>query len=48
MRPNLVMLRRSEPMLKTLGRMYRYGYIWFDRVKTREAFLDMMRRSGQV
>lgn len=48
MRPNLVMLRRSEPMLKTLGRMYRYGYIWFDRVKTREAFLDVMRRSGQV
>lgn len=48
MRPNLVMLRRSEPIIKTLGRMYRYGYIWFDRVKTREAFLSMMQRAGQL
>lgn len=48
MRPNLVMLKRSEPMIKTLGRMYRYGYIYFDRVKSRESFLGLLKRTGQI
>lgn len=48
MRPNLIMLRRSEPMLKTMSRMYRAGFIFFDRVRTRERFLDMLTRAGQL
>lgn len=47
MRPNMVMLHRADAILKTLGRMYRYGYIWFETIKVRELFIDLMRRMGQ-
>lgn len=48
MRPNLVMLERTNPILKMLGRMYRYGYCFFDSRKTREQFLNILQLLGQV
>lgn len=48
MRPNMVMLERSSKLLKMLGRMYRYGYCFFDSVRTREQFLTMLQMLGQV
>lgn len=46
MRPNMIMLAKSSPVLKTLARMYRYGYCFFDSVKTRERFLMMLHLMG--
>lgn len=48
MRPNLIMLHRSEPIIKTLGRMYRYGYVFFDNPRTRELFLAVLQANGQL
>lgn len=48
MRPNMVMLTRASGTIKTLGRMFRFGYIYFQNVKTREMFLDLLKRNGQI
>lgn len=48
MRPNLIMIHRGEPMIKTLGRMFRYGYVFFDNPRTRELFIRVMQAFGQV
>lgn len=48
MRPNVVMLTRASGIIKTLGRMFRQGYIYMDKIKTREMFMDMLHRNGQL
>lgn len=46
MRPNLIMLETSSPLLKKILAMYRYGYVYFDDVQTREQFMKMMELCG--
>lgn len=48
MRPNLVMIDRASKLLQTLSRYYRYGYCFFDSVRTRERFLDMLQLVGKL
>lgn len=48
MRPNVIMLNRASGAIKTLGRAYRCSFLWFDSVKTRESFTNMLQLLGQV
>ena len=48
MRPNIIMLERSSKLLQMLSRMYRYGYCFFDSVRTREQFLNILQLLGKL
>ena len=48
MRPNLVMLKRADPTIKLLGRMFRYGYMSFESVRVRETFISAFSQLGQL
>lgn len=48
MRPNMIMVERAAPVLKTLARMYRYGYCFFNSERTRERVLTILQLMGAL
>ncbi len=46
MEPDLVMIERTDPILKGYGRMYRRGLMMFDSVQTRERFCEVLTMCG--
>ncbi len=46
MRPNMYMIERSEPMVKSLKRAIMFGYCYYSDIMTRETFTDNMRLLG--
>ena len=42
LKPNTILLERASPILKTLKRGIRQGYVLFDTVARRESFLKSM------
>lgn len=44
--PNLYMIEKSSPYLKSLERMWRYGQMWFENDGLRERFMDVLTLCG--
>lgn len=42
MRPNVVLLKRTEPMLRAWADLFRYGMLYFDTPMTKAAWLELM------
>ena len=48
MRPNVVLLKRTEPMLRSWADLYRYGMMFFDSPMTKAAWQELMGLLGIV
>ena len=46
MSPNLYMIEKTSPYLKSLERMWRYGQMWFEDDGLREQFMDVLTLCG--
>lgn len=46
MQPNSIMLDRTHPLLRGLRKVFTYGIVRFDSVRTRALFFDIMRQTG--
>jgi hypothetical protein len=44
--PNMIMIEKSNQLIKSLKRLYMYGYVRFDSVQTRSIFNDVLKYLG--